>query len=90
MFMALRQKAGIWLSKKQRLLSWGDAETQHLCPPSSLAIGTALSPCLFSLSSLPAQLGRGSQNWACCSLFSLGLFFLWLSSSLAQEVRAGR
>lgn len=55
MFMALRQKAGIWLSKKQRLPSWRDAKTQHLCPPSFLAL---LSPhaCVFSLlSARPAR-----------------------------------
>lgn len=57
MFMALRQKAGIQLSKKQRLPSWGDAETLLLCPPSFLATGTAFSPCLCFLSPLclPSQ-----------------------------------
>lgn len=74
MFMALRQKAGIWLPTEQRLPSCGDAETQHLpSHPSSLASGTTLSWCLRFL--LSARPGRGSQSLAYCSVFSLGLLF---------------
>lgn len=52
MFVALRQKVGIWLPKEQRLPSWEDAETQNLsAPPFFLAPGTALLMPAFSLPS---------------------------------------
>lgn len=86
-FVALRQNAGIWLPKEQRLPRWGDAETQHLsAPPSFLDPGTAVLVPAFSLPSAHPSQGAALRAWpaalfspgpACCLLFSPSLPVCW-------------
>lgn len=101
MFVALRQKAGIWLPKEQRLPHWGDAETQHVsAPPSFLAPGTALLMPVFSAPlPTPARVRLSEPGlllsllpWLC---LSQACWLLLLSPSLpvcwwGRGVKAGR
>lgn len=102
MFVALRQKAGIWLPKEQRLPSWGDAETQHLsAPPSFLAPGTALLMPAFSLPSAHPSQGAALRAWPAALSSPLALSFsgllaaffslpAFLCAGRGREVKAGR